>query len=86
MSFQQKLRQEGYNSRGLKKTRTNQVVIDDENDFPFTKVDFVRVGSAHAEERYERRDMIRATESVARMIEAKYEPARPPSPVVVDLK
>jgi hypothetical protein len=86
MSFQDRLRREGYSSRGLQGARSDEGVIKSENDFPFDHVDFIRVGSAHAVERYDRHDMIRATESIAHEIEARYEPDHPPSPVIVDLK
>jgi hypothetical protein len=86
MSFQAKLRLEGYFSRGLKRARANKVRLENENDFPFATVDFIRVGSAHAVQRCDQQDLIRAMESIVHEIEAKYQPDHPRSQVVVELK
>jgi hypothetical protein len=83
MSFQDRLRGEsGRKNEPLDDTL--QRTIEMENHFPFASVDFLRLGSAHAEEKNNnRQDLVKVTERLAHQIEAQYEPLRPRSQVVI---
>ncbi|MBY0589268.1 hypothetical protein K2X85_19000 [bacterium] len=85
MSFQERLNKE----RG-KVTSTDSCpvvpssVITEENNFPFDRIDFVRLGSAHAkEERSNRADLRKIIATIAHDIERKYQPEKEPSTVEI---
>jgi hypothetical protein len=72
MSFVDKVRKNGAAKSSV--ADINFKLIEEENDFPFAEVDFLRIGSAHAVERLGDRERLRESlEPMALELRSLYE-------------
>lgn len=69
-------------------THVGVIIVEEENNFPFVSIDFVRIGSAHQAitDPSQEQGNIELLEKLINHVMARFEPEHSPSPIVVEHK